>query len=452
MDIINVVSREFEPSIKWSERRNNGGLYDLKGYIRKFLSNLSGNDLISMLSFVLTKEETSQLKNNYYKALNLISSIVNNKDLVSIKKKHVFIKALRNSGLSLKEAKNVGFQFSNDLWKDCLDGKVRNLGGRNPLSNLVVKEINNQMEDISTLSADKMVFLREHEDRDPSQKIPRIRKYKSKILKTVKYRQTTYCEAYRFYKEKNAAKLISYSSFYKYVQNKFKKPYRFTDLCKYCQYGKDISKDIKKFLRENNLNFNRPFNGINLLNYLNDYEEFFPRAQIQGLKSNIENLISIEKHKDFAIRQRAVYNSQRTDVVKLEGKILIEIDYKAQIMLGQGPRQMNEEFYESNKKSVQCLSFGVYYVDKTQETIPFINCIDFDIVSDYKGNKSYDIRRIFRHLMELPEFKAIDKDYWIIWSDCGSNFRNKEMNYFYFTELAEKNKCVNLNFFVEKHG
>ncbi len=34
---------------------------------------------------------------------------------------------------------------------------------------------------------------------------------------------------------------LSFSTFYKYVENQFKKPHRFSDLCEYCEHYKVIN-------------------------------------------------------------------------------------------------------------------------------------------------------------------------------------------------------------------
>ena len=82
----------------------------------------------------------------------------------------------------------------------------------------------------------------------------------------------------------------------------------------------------------------------------------------------------------------------------------------------------------------------------------FVNCLNIDVVTDYEGMTATDLIRIFKHVMSLPEFKQIDQDNYIVWTDCGTQFRCGEFIYFLMNELALQNKSVNLNFFAEKHG
>jgi hypothetical protein len=144
--------------------------------------------------------------------------------------------------------------------------------------------------------------------------------------------------------------------------------------------------------------------------------------------------------------------------------ILIELDYKAKIILGNGPRELNSEFYDAKKKSVLLLGFGIYYLDKKTDidgiTKPFINNINIDVITDYDGQKSVDVIRVFDFIMEQSIFEEIkikifgNDQYqnYIIWSDCGPQLRSKEILYYYFNTLRERKILVSLNYFAEKHG
>ncbi len=75
-----------------------------------------------------------------------------------------------------------------------------------------------------------------------------------------------------------------------------------------------------------------------------------------------------------------------------------------------------------------------------------------DVISDYDGQKASDVIRVFKHVMELPQFKEADESEYVLFIDCGKQFRFSEFNHFLFNYLAEKDKCVSLNFFAEKYG
>ena len=146
----------------------------------------------------------------------------------------------------------------------------------------------------------------------------------------------------------------------------------------------------------------------------------------------INDLRSIEFHKSIASRQRKSYNFLRDDPNLLQGKIMIELDYKSKIRLGIGPRQPNQEFYLSQKK-VSCLGFGIYYVKKNTNQIC---CIDIDLISDYEGSTAQDVINNFKFVMSLDIFKEHDENSYIVWADCGTQLRCAEFNYFLFDELA----------------
>lgn len=64
-------------------------------------------------------------------------------------------------------------------------------------------------------------------------------------------------------------------------------------------------------------------------------------------------------HKNIAHCQRIAYNDQHKNEDYLNGKLLIEIDFKQKIVIGMSPRQVSGEYYEQVLKS--CL--GISYLD-----------------------------------------------------------------------------------------
>lgn len=87
------------------------------------------------------------------------------------------------------------------------------------------------------------------------------------------------------------------------------------------------------------------------------------------------------------------------------------------------------------------LGFGIYYLDKSTG-YDFVNCSNIDIISDYQGQTAFDLIRAFKFVMELQIFKDLDKENYVIWTDCGTNFRSAEFIYFLFNYLAEKGSVL----------
>ncbi len=49
---------------------------------------------------------------------------------------------------------------------------------------------------------------------------------------------------------------VSFSTFYKYVGEQFKKPHRFSDLCEYCERYKELKKELARYLSSNHFSGN----------------------------------------------------------------------------------------------------------------------------------------------------------------------------------------------------
>jgi hypothetical protein len=229
-----------------------------------------------------------------------------------------------------------------------------------------------------------------------------------------------------------------------------------TDLCSYCETGKDYVKQIKQFT---NLDF--IFDTKYELNLLNDHllsmyreneeenSEF--NQQVKICMQKVGLLSSIQWHKKLADRQRKSYNRDRFEIELFKDRIVIELDFKSAVILGSyGPRQIGEEYFQGNKQKVNCLGFGIYYL-KREYGKEHVQCLNIDIISDSPGTTSSDVIRFFRHLRTLDIFKAIDQPNYTVWCDTGSNMRSIAMAHYYFNELAEQGIAVNLNFFAEKH-
>ena len=100
------------------------------------------------------------------------------------------------------------------MWTSCLNINDRNQGGRPEISLLKVKQINDHLEKNSTVAANR--FLK-------------------KLKVCANYRHLSLRESYQTMRNKED---VSYSTFYKKIQKKYKKPHRLSDLCRYCEVNK----------------------------------------------------------------------------------------------------------------------------------------------------------------------------------------------------------------------
>ena len=478
-----ILNQDYIDEPAWTTRnKTSGSFYRLKQKIKRLLISLSGNDVSSMIKDVLTADELKEISSNYIIALKKISKSVNDKTITKSKEKHFYIRSLRESGIHFQEVKELGFKCSTFLWKSSLDNRRRNLGGAPRLPIEITNEIINHMEDISEIAANRSAKLIDYEQRNPVF-LYKKKKHSERYVNAM-YRQTTIRDSYKQFlvlartiddnfnlRRKN----IKYSTFYKYIDKRFKKPFKLTDLCQYCEWRKNILKDSLSFNQRffaNECNFEYKSDLLSAFYKKKKDEINEPQnslyIQLGERIKEMENLRTLEFHRTISKNQRTSYNSYRHDVTKLDGKLLIELDFKQKIILGEGPRQLNEEWFSKIKKQAVLLGFGVYFVEtkknrrlSTDSNVndnfenneyKFVNCLNIDVVTDYEGMTATDLIRIFKHVMSLPEFKQIDQDNYIVWTDCGTQFRCGEFIYFLMNELALQNKSVNLNFFAEKHG
>ena len=117
-------------------------------------------------------------------------------------------------------------------------------------------------------------------------------------------------------------------------------------------------------------------------------------------------------HRNLGKTQRDCYNHMREDKRLLDDKILIVIDFKAKIKLAEGPRQLNNEFYEANSsvKERLLLSFGIYYLDDEE-----IKCLNADLVLNDCTENAFTVINSFKFLRTQSFFKKIEKKNYIIW-------------------------------------
>jgi hypothetical protein len=530
MDTTSVLYKNFRVApTKWSNRnKSSQGYKKIKEKINNFLRCVSGNDVSSMLSDVLEERLIYQIQSKYKQALVNISDSVNKK--IKKKNQHNFIRPLRKAKLTKTQSKELGFKFGNFLWQSCLDESDRHLGGKPALDPAEVAKINHFMEGLSTPAANRTAIVKVYEPRPPS--VP----FKKKILnKTATQRQPAlYCstsitEAYLRYRALNEEeaddsdsdeivpnKIISQVTFENYVEERFKKAKKSTDVCNFCEFSKILIKDVNKFansyfmpISEEDVNFYKPYTSLTGLSQYLTWEEVIEKEKfkdgfdknsddyyyylidLETYKKNKEKLENIELHKNYASTQRDAYNEYRKNPRVLHNKIMIEVDYKQKIGLGNGPVQIGSEFFlkkGEKKKQVACLGFGIYFLeDKRDKSIApnvinedewenyAVNHINIDVISNELRTDCFIVKQMFRHVMNIPFFKDLDQPVWVLFTDCGTkdfdfkdfyalimtiNFFNElgkqfkcaEFLHFLFVELASENKSCEVNYFVEKHG
>lgn len=313
-----------------------------KKKVRQVLELISGNNLIEMLKDVLNNDEKNQLNEKINSALSNMDNIFK---MTKPKNKHRISLAFKRARISLRKARNLGFNISSKLWKNCSNLAIRNKGGRKAIDVNLKKCINNYLEKMSQIASNRTVQVDNEEI-------------------NVRYLNTSISEAYQNFERKNE---ISFSCFYSYVGDNFKKPHRLTDLCEYCELGKKLKKELSQ---------NTKLLGLDLVNHLfqKEIENESLNFSLQNIKEflhkktpsdivnqsieKIQSLEYIQFHYTIAKRQRTSYKKMLTDTQLLQENLLIEIDYKQKILIGLSPRQTSGEYYKQQQRNFLGMSKG----------------------------------------------------------------------------------------------
>lgn len=274
--------------------------------------------------------ENNDLTIKYMNSLKTISEIY--KETPAIEK-YRYIGALKGSELTKKEAEELGFNCSSNLWSSCLNGKERNHGGRKSIKPDLIESAEEYVKSISSVASNRVIK-------------------KNDVIQNVYHCDRTMTAAYSSFPFKNE---LSMSSFRKYNKPYLKKPKRRTDLCDYCENGKQIRKKIIDYCQKIGYvdGYREEQSEREIMQRINDflvsrnnYEE--DEAIMYELKDYKEVIF----HKETADRQRRSYNEMRTDEELLKKNILIDIDFKEKIIIGMGPNQRNKDFYNYQKRSL----------------------------------------------------------------------------------------------------
>jgi hypothetical protein len=348
---------------KWSKRTDNGKKNLLQKKIRELFCYLSGSDedVCFMLNDILMmiekddkkkKSESKIFYNQSYKnGLHAIGQHIENQ--IKQKKKHYFIKALKQAGLSRTQINDSGIKCSLKLWKSCLNSNERNVGGRPAIKE---KEfIKSHLLKYSAPAANRSFYQKINGDKEQV---------------TVQYLNATKSECYNTFEHKDQ---MAFETFRRSIPNNFKKPHRETDLCEYCEYGNRLKNRIIEFAqfcylipnasdRNNYFKLHKEFDSKKMLSFFNKYlsndnqdyndsindqnedDEFLDlyhdqndneTINLKNISKKLSDLINIEFHQQIVQRQRRSYRNDRNQLEIDE--IVIELDFKQKVLIGKYP-------------------------------------------------------------------------------------------------------------------
>jgi hypothetical protein len=160
---------------------------------------------------------------------------------MKLKEKHNFIRPLRKAGFSRAEVNELGFNCGKLMWTKCLNERKRNLGGRPHIPEERSLAIKNHLESISHEASNRILkkfvytdYIPNENETEMKKKEIKARRIRERKIETVKYLNNSKIAAKFLFDRlpgRENEKKIPYSTFLKYIDKKYKKVRRLTDLC-----------------------------------------------------------------------------------------------------------------------------------------------------------------------------------------------------------------------------
>ena len=160
--------------------------------------------------------------------------------------------------------------------------------------------------------------------------------------------------------------------------------------------------------------------------------------------TELENIVThFKHHSKIAKSQKEKFKQMKSGeyLSKHEGTIVILMDFKENLKLNQGGREVDMDFYQVTQRTL--LGFVCYYFEKD-----VVVKRHFDVISKSLDHSTNFVISACEELFKQPWFKFKHAE---CWADCGPHFRSFQMMYYF---LQEKSKFVKIrsNYFAEKHG
>jgi hypothetical protein len=156
-------------------------------------------------------------------------------------------------------------------------------------------------------------------------------------------------------------------------------------------------------------------------------------------------------HQFIAEKQRESHNNLLENIS--ENELMVVMDFKENIRLGEGPVELGRDFYTKQQCSV--LGFAVVFCDQVSKQ-PIIEYIDFfsDILSHDALFASSCLRVVLKKYLENNNNMGQSKITKVhFWNDTGRHFQCAELAHFLLNKVSfEFGVQVTWNFFGEHHG
>ena len=223
---------------------------------------------------------------------------------------------------------------------------------------------------------------------------------------------------WREYCAETGTQPIAYSSFTCLVPRLFKFGGKATDLCHICEDGKAAEKKFSVL----------------------DNERVHPNSDPAAAVVNQHLLTKVsyyKAHKRISDLQRTIHKHNIANPGL--NKATIVIDFKENLRLGRGPREVNQDFY--NRKPMSVLGF--YIAINENGEVEYNYC---DFLSNILTHDSLFASNCLRKVISL--YNIQEANHIRIWTDCDPHFRSKQLLHATLYEIPQKHGiAVTHNFF-----
>ena len=204
---------------------------------------------------------------------------------------------------------------------------------------------------------------------------------------------------------------------YHHIPTHYKRAQKETDLCEHCE--------LLPSLKQRQTNLSQQTASLN-------QRDESSKPQIQSIKKQLEQveeqITAVEFHKTLSEIQREEFKRQRESVKK--GECVFVFDFKQNVKIGTGPRQVSQQYYQMQQQSV----FGVivYFYCTNSNTIKQRNIHFISSILSHDGLFASECLRLLMKKPFMTEIKHV-----AFWSDCRPHFRNGELAHELLVEIPE---------------
>jgi len=201
-----------------------------------------------------------------------------------------------------------------------------------------------------------------------------------------------------------------------HFKKKFQKPQHRDGLCQLCEIGHKI----ERLEQRENLTASE-------------------RAKLCKQKNVVirHKMLNEEKKKIFQTHLNEIQHQ----------KAVLVMDFKENISLGGGPRELGQSWYSRERRTV----FGMVLYTKDAQGNPIKH--HFNIISECLTHDSIFVKMALLYLFSLPGWKTLNIKKLSIWADNAPHFRNKTLFYFFHHLVRTREfQQVYFSFFEPYHG